>query len=215
MKAPAPVVYVIDDDASVREAIRNLLESVSFMVEVYASPQEFLKGARLNSPSCLILDIRLPESSGLDFQADLVRKGIHIPIIFITGHGDVAMSVRAMKAGAIEFLTKPFREQELLESIHHSIALDRAYRRRQAELESFKTRYDSLTPRERQVMALVVAGMSNRQTASEIGIQPATVKVHRGQVIRKMQADSVPDLVRMAQRLGIPRPKSRPPETNG
>ena len=209
MKASAPVVYVIDDDASVRAAIRNLLESVPLNVETYASPQEFLNNAVLDSPSCLVLDIRLPDSSGLDFQAALIQRGVRIPIIFVTGHGDVAMSVRAMKAGAVEFLTKPFRHQELLEAINHAIDRDRAYRQQQAEQESIRQRYDSLTPREKEVMALVVDGMSNKQISSEIGIRPATVKFHRGKLVFKMRADSVAELVRMAERLDIPRPKSR------
>jgi FixJ family two-component response regulator len=215
MNTRDPVVYVIDDDTSVREAIRNLLESVPLTVETYASPQEFLNAARLNSPSCLVLDIRLPEGSGLDFQAALIQKGVHIPIIFITGHGDVAMSVRAMKAGAIEFLTKPFRQQELLEAIHHAIKRDRIYRKRQAEHESIRDRYTSLTPREIEVMALVVAGMSNKQIAAEIGIQQATVKFHRGKLMAKMHADSVAELVRMAERFDITRPRSKSSETNG
>jgi FixJ family two-component response regulator len=178
-------------------------------VETYASPQEFLNNAVLDSPSCLVLDIRLPDSSGLDFQAALIQRGVRIPIIFVTGHGDVAMSVRAMKAGAVEFLTKPFRHQELLEAINHAIDRDRAYRQQQAEQESIRQRYDSLTPREKEVMALVVDGMSNKQISSEIGIRPATVKFHRGKLVFKMRADSVAELVRMAERLDIPRPKSR------
>jgi len=215
MKTLTPVVYVVDDDASMRKAIRNLLESVPLCVESYASPDAFLQSAHLDSPSCLVLDIRLPEGSGLDFHADLIRRGIHIPVVFITGYGDIPMSVRAMKAGAVEFLTKPFRDQELLDAIYRAIGLDRTSRQQQAELESTRARYASLTTREQQVMALVVAGMSNKQIASEMGIQQATVKFHRGQLIRKMGADSVPDLVRMAERLGIPRPKSRWSATNG
>jgi len=215
MKAGAPVVYVIDDDASVRAAIRNLLESVPLNVETYASPQEFLNNAVLDSPSCLVLDIRLPDGSGLDFQAVLIQRGVRIPIIFVTGHGDVAMSVRAMKAGAIEFLTKPFRQQELLEAIHHAIKRDRIYRKRQAEHESIRDRYTSLTPREIEVMALVVAGMSNKQIAAEIRIQQATVKFHRGKLMAKMRADSVAELVRMAERFDITRPRSKSSETNG
>ena len=201
MKAGGPVVYVIDDDTSMRQAIRNLLESVPLNVETYASPHEFLDSACLDSPSCLVLDIRLPEGSGLDFQTSLIQRGVHIPVIFITGHGDVAMSVRAMKAGAVEFITKPFRHQELLEAIYHAIDRDRTYRQQQAKLERVRERHISLTPREKEVMALVVAGMSNKQIASEIGIRQATVKFHRGKVMAKMQADSVADLVRMAERL--------------
>ena len=180
MKARTPVVYVIDDDASMREAIRNLLESVQLSVETYASPQAFLDAASLDSPSCLVLDVRLPDGSGLDFQAVLIQRGVRIPIIFITGHGDVVMSVRAMKAGAVEFLTKPFRDQELLDAVYHAIDRDRAHRHQQAEQESIRERYASLTPREKEVMALVVGGKSNRQIGSEIGIRQATVKFHRG-----------------------------------
>ena len=215
MKSTAPVVYVVDDDASIRTALRNLLESVPLEVAAYASPEEFLKAAVLDSPSCLVLDIRLPAANGLDFQAALIQRGIHIPIIFITGYGDIAMSVRAMKAGAIEFLTKPFQDQELLDAIYRAIELDRANRRQQAELGGIRERYFLLTPREQQVMTLVVAGMSNKQIASDIGIRQATVKFHRGQVMRKMQAGSVPDLVRMAQQVDLPSPKSRSSSTNG
>ena len=207
-------MYVIDDDPSVRDAIRNLLESIPLSVETYPSPQEFLSNARLDTPSCLVLDIRLPDSSGLDFQSVLMNRGIHIPIIFITGHGDVAMSVRAMKAGAFEFLTKPFRHQELLDAIYHAIDQDQAYRQEQAEQESIRARYASLTPREKEVMALVVAGMSNKQIGSQIGIRQATVKFHRGRVVVKMGAGSVADLVRMSERVAIPRPKSRWFEAN-
>jgi len=209
MKARTPVVYVIDDDASMREAIRNLLESVQLSVETYASPQAFLDAASLDSPSCLVLDVRLPDGSGLDFQAVLIQRGVRIPIIFITGHGDVVMSVRAMKAGAVEFLTKPFRDQELLDAVYHAIDRDRAYRHQQAEQEGIRERYASLTPREKEVMALVVGGKSNRQIGSEIGIRQATVKFHRGKVMVKMRVDSVAHLVRMAEQLDIPRPKSR------
>jgi len=215
MNTRNPVVYVIDDDASVRGAIRNLLESVALAAETYGSPQEFLNAFRPDSPGCLILDIRLPEGSGLDFQTSLINRGVHIPIIFITGHGDVAMSVRAMKAGAVEFLTKPFRQQELLDSIYHAIERDRADRERQAERADIRNRYKSLTRREVEVMGLVVAGMSNKQIASKIGIQKATVKFHRGKVMAKMRADSVPDLVRIVEHLDPTRPESRSYATNG
>jgi FixJ family two-component response regulator len=215
MNTRNPVVYVIDDDASVRGAIRNLVESVSLAAETYGSPQEFLNAFRPDSPSCLILDIRLAEGSGLDFQTSLTNGGIHIPIIFITGHGDVAMSVRAMKAGAVEFLTKPFRQQELLDAIYRAIERDRADRERQAERADIRNRYTSLTRREIEVMELVVAGMSNKQIASKIGIRKATVKFHRGRVMAKMQADSVPHLVRMAERLDRTRPESRSYATKG
>jgi FixJ family two-component response regulator len=215
MKEEAPVVYVIDDDTSVRAAIRNLLESIPLNVKTCASPQEFLSIAHLDSPSCLVLDIRLPEGNGLDFQAALTQMGIHIPIIFITGHGDVAMSVRAMKGGAVEFLTKPFRHQELLDAIYHAVDRDRASRRQQAEQENLRHRYESLTPREKDVMALVVVGLSNKQIASQIGIRQGTVKFHRGKVMVKMQADSVASLVRIVERLEVPRPKARWSGTNG
>lgn len=215
MKSTDPVVHVIDDDASIRGAIRHLLESIPLKVATYASSEEFLSAARLDSPSCLVLDIRLPMTSGLDFQAALIQRGIYIPIIFITGYGDIAMSVRAMKAGAIEFLTKPFRDQELLDAIYRAFELDRAFRRQQAETQGIRERYSLLTPRERQVMALVVAGMSNKEIGSDIGIQQATVKFHRGQVMHKMQASSVPDLVRMARHIDLPSSRSRPSTTNG
>jgi FixJ family two-component response regulator len=215
MNTRNPVVDVIDDDASVRGAIRNLLESVSLAAETYGSPHEFLNAFRPDSPGCLILDIRLPEGSGLDFQTSLINRGVRIPIIFITGHGDVAMSVRAMKAGAVEFLTKPFRQQELLDAIYHAIERDRADRERQAERTGIRNRYKSLTRREIEVMGLVVAGMSNKQIASKIGIQQATVKFHRGRVMAKMRADSVPDLVRMAERLDLTGSESRSYATNG
>lgn len=215
MNTRNPIVYVIDDDASVRGAIRNLLESVSLAAETYGSPQEFLSAFRSDSPGCLILDIRLPEGSGLDFQTSLINRGVHIPIIFITGHGDVAMSVRAMKAGAVEFLVKPFPQQKLLDAINHAFERDRSYRERQAERADIRHRYKSLTRREIEVMGLVVAGMSNKQIASKIGIQQATVKFHRGKVMAKMRADSVPDLVRMAERLDLTRSESRSYATNG
>jgi FixJ family two-component response regulator len=215
MNTSNPVVYVVDDEASVRGAIRNLLESVALAAETYGSPQEFLNAFRPDSPGCLILDIRLPEGSGLDFQTSLINRGVHIPIIFITGHGDVAMSVRAMKAGAVEFLTKPFRQQELLDAIYHAIERDRADRERQAERADILNRYKSLTRREIEVMGLVVAGMSNKQIASKIGIQRATVKFHRGRVMAKMRADSVPNLVRIFERMDLTRPESRSYATNG
>jgi FixJ family two-component response regulator len=215
MNTRDPVVYVIDDDASVCRAIRNLLESVPLAAETYGSPQEFLNAFRQDSPGCLILDVRLPEGSGLDFQTSLINKGVRIPIIFITGHGDVAMSVRAMKAGAVEFLTKPFPQQELLDAICHAIERDRADRERQAELTDIGHRHKSLTRREIEVMKLVVAGMSNKQIASKIGIQQVTVKFHRGKVMAKMRAGSVPDLVRMAERLDLTGPESTSYATKG
>ena len=215
MNTRNPVVYVIDDDASVRGALRNLLESVALAVETYGSPEEFLNAFRPDSPGCLILDIRLPEGSGLDFQTSLINTGVQLPVIFITGHGDVAMSVRAMKAGALEFLTKPFREQELLDAVYHAIECDRADRERQAEKADIQHRYTSLTRREIEVMELVVAGMSNKRIGAKIGIQQATVKFHRGRVMAKMRAGSVPDLVRMAERLDLTGPQAKSYATNG
>ena len=198
----APVVFVVDDDASVRLAIQNLLDSVGLQAVTYASAREFLSTRRLDAPSCLVLDVRLPEQSGLDFQIALAESDIRIPIIFITGHGDIAMAVGAMKAGAIEFLTKPFREQDLLDAIQRGIDRDRALRRQQTEIEGLRQRLSSLTPRERQVLALTVGGLSNKQIASELGTGESVVKFHRGQVMRKMQVTSLPDLVRITDRLG-------------
>jgi FixJ family two-component response regulator len=214
MTLPVPVVYVVDDDAAEREVIRNLLDSVSLKAETFASQGEFLGKARLDNPSCLVLDIRLPGDSGLDFPKLLSQRGIHIPTIFITGHADTAMSIRAMKEGAVEFLIKPFRDQELLDAVNHALDLDRAYRVKYNELSKIRARYAQLTPRQKQVLELVVAGLSNSQIALELGVRQATVKVHRGQVVRKMQAKSVPDLVRLAEQVGVPQPRSRSFGTN-
>jgi FixJ family two-component response regulator len=198
------VVFVVDDDPSIRRSLESLLRSVGHDVLLFPSAQEFMHAERPDAPGCLVLDVRLPGMSGLTFQQELAKAGIAVPVIFLTGHGDVSMSVRAMKAGAAEFLTKPFDDQELLDAIHASIERDRARRRDAARLAELQALYRGLTERERQVMALVVAGRVNKQIASELGLSLVTVKVHRGQVMRKMLAKSVAELVRMADRLGVP-----------
>jgi FixJ family two-component response regulator len=201
--AEEPIVFVIDDDASVREALRNLFRSVGFRVEVFGSASEFLQSKLPDVPSCLILDIRLPRVSGLDFQAELADAGIHIPIIFMTGHGDIPMSVRAMKAGAVDFLTKPFRDQDMLDAVTTAIERDRNSRNEAKILSSLQALFATLTPREQEVMALVTAGLMNKQIAVKIGVAEITVKIHRGHIMKKMAAKSLADLVRMAQTLGI------------
>jgi len=204
MSDAAPVVFVVDDDPSVRRAIKRLIESVGLQVELFGSTQEFLQVRRLDAPSCLVLDIRLRGKSGLDFQRELAEANIQIPIIFITAHGDIPMTVRAMKAGAVEFLTKPFRDQDLLDAVQLALERDRAKRQQQAEIAWLRERLESLTPREREVLPLVVSGLLNKQIAAEIGTSETTVKVHRSQLMRKMGAESLAELVRMAQRLDIP-----------
>jgi len=203
MTEAAPIVFVVDDDPSVRRAIKRLLESVGLEVQSFGSAPEFLHGIP-HAPSCLVLDIRLPGISGLDFQRQLAEANIHIPIIFITGHGDIPMSVRAMKAGAVEFFTKPFRDQDLLDAIHISIEQDRARRQREAEIATLRERFESLSAREREVIAMVVSGMLNKHIAAEIGTTENTVKVHRSRAREKMQAKSLADLVKMVERLKIP-----------
>ena len=201
MKEPESIVYVIDDDRSVREAIESLIRSVGMTVKTFASAQEFKAVARPNVPSCLVLDVRMPGLSGLDLQRELVDGGMRIPVIFITGHGDIPMSVRAMKAGAVEFLTKPFRDQDLLDAISEAIESDRAERLQLAEITEFQRRFEQLTPREREVMDLVVKGLLNKQIAVNLKISEITVKLHRHQVMEKMKAQSLADLVRMAERM--------------
>src|SRR5215475_1946804 len=198
MKAPAPpqnVVFVIDDDASLRESLSSLLRSIGLHVELFDSAAQFLKSNRPDVPSCLVLDVRLPGLSGLDFQAELIKNDVHVPIIFITGHGDIPMSVRAMKAGAIEFLTKPLREQDLLDAVQAGLDRDRARRESDDEIRDLRTRFDTLSAREREIVALVTAGLMNKQAAAKLGISEVTVKVHRHNAMQKLGARSVTDLV--------------------
>lgn len=200
---PEPIVFVIDDDASVRESLKNLLESVGLHAELFESAQAFLNFCRSDAPSCLVLDVRLPGMTGLEFQNELVTLGISLPIIFITGHGDIPMSVRAMKWGAVEFLTKPFRDQDLLEAVRVALELDRSRRREERALAGLRAHFDSLTAREKEVIGFISAGLSNKKIASEMGISDATAKVHRANIMRKMEARSLAELVRMADLLGV------------
>jgi FixJ family two-component response regulator len=204
--AAAPTVYIVDDDGGVRRAVQDLVESVGLRAESFATGLEFLNTKRTSDPSCLVLDVRLPQMSGLDFQRMLADLGMQVPIIFITAHGDIPMSVRALKSGAVEFLTKPFRDQDLLDAIQQALQRDRSAREQQDEVHELHGRYLSLTARERAVMGLVVAGMLNKQIAAEIGISEATVKIHRGNVMQKMQAGSVIELVRASDKLKLDLP---------
>jgi FixJ family two-component response regulator len=206
-QAAVPTVFIVDDDRSMRQAVQDLVESVGLRAESFATGQEFLNRQLTSDPSCLVLDVRLPQMSGLDFQRRLNEIGMQIPIIFITAHGDVPMSVRALKSGAVEFLTKPFRDQDLLDAIQQALQHDRAAREQQAEVHVLDGRYQALTAREREVMGLVVFGMLNKQIASEIGASEATIKIHRGNVMQKMQAGSLIELVRMADKLKLVLPK--------
>jgi FixJ family two-component response regulator len=201
MSESDPIVFVVDDDASVRDAVKRLISSVGLRVETFGSTREFLDAKRPETPACLVLDVRLPDASGLELQRDLTDAHIQIPIIFITGHADVPMSVRAMKAGAVEFLTKPFRGQELLDAIQEAIAKDRLAWNERAKMAELRSRYDSLTPREKEVLKLVASGLLNKQIGAELGTSELTIKTHRGRVMEKMGAESLADLVRMSERL--------------
>jgi FixJ family two-component response regulator len=208
MSTADAVVFVVDDDAAMRRSLENLLRSVGLRVQSFASAQEFLLDTRPDVPACLVLDVRLPGGSGLDLQKSMGEAGVGMPIIFISGHGDIPMSVQAMKAGALGFLPKPFRDQDLLDAIHQALERDRKARERRAEIDALRRRFESLTRREREVMAHVVAGRLNKQIAGEVGASEATVKGHRHQVMEKMGAGSLVELVRMADRLGVSTPKS-------
>jgi FixJ family two-component response regulator len=203
MSVEQPVIFVVDDDASAREGIEDLLQSVGLRVMTFRSPQEFLEGTRPDAPGCIVLDVRLPGTSGLEFQKMLIDAGIHLPVIFVTGHGDIPMSVMAMKSGAIEFLTKPFREQSLLDAINAGIEKDRQRRDGLKLVLELQQRFQRLTPREREVFALIVTGRPNKQVAAELGLSEMTVKVHRSQVTKKMRATSIVELARIADRLGL------------
>ena len=203
MTDSAGVVFVVDDDASIRESLKNLLRSVGLRVETLASAQEFLRAKRGDEPGCLVLDVRMPGFSGLDLQKRMAKAGVDLPIIFLTGHGDIPMSVRAMKAGAVEFLTKPVREQDLLDAVQQALERDSAVRNQRTKLDDLRERFDSLTPKERDVMGKVVAGLLNKQIAAELGMSETTVKIHRHQVMEKMKAASLAELVRTADRLQV------------
>ncbi len=208
MNEVAPIVFVVDDDPVVCASMKRLIRTLGLEVQTFSSAQEFLRAKRPNAPGCLVLDVRLPDLSGLDLQEELAKTNVDLPIVFVTGHADIPMSVRAMKAGAVEFLTKPFREQDLLEAIQHGIGQHRATRERRAAISELEQRMDSLTPREREVFPLVAGGLLNKQIASQLGASEKTIKIHRSQLMRKMEAGSLADLVRMSERLKISSRKS-------
>lgn len=208
LREAQPMVFVVDDDASLRDALKSLFRSVGLQVEAFGSAPEFLQSKLPDAPSCLVLDVRLPGVSGLDFQSELAKADINIPIVFMTGHGDIPMTVRAMKAGAVEFLTKPFRDQDMLDAVQIGLERDRSRRESDKAATALKSNFEALTPREKEIMGWVAAGLMNKQIAGEIGVSEITVKVHRGSVMRKMGAKSLADLVRMAEALGVRRTAS-------
>jgi FixJ family two-component response regulator len=203
MTDPDPIVFIVDDDLSVRRSTERLIQSAGLKVQTFTSAKDFLQNARFEGPACLVLDVRMPGLSGMDLQRELTQAGTHIPIIFITGHGDIPMSVRAMKAGAVEFLTKPFRSRSLLDAVNAAIERDRSAHKERSETGELRQRYEQLTPREREVMALVVAGQLNKQAASELATTERTIKFHRAHIMQKMGVESLADLVRMAEKLGV------------